>query len=165
MSGRAIRRALGVLVATAAACAVAATAVAYWTGPGSGSGSTTLDSPQELLIGAGTPSDRVYPGGEAGVALVAENPNPHTVHISSLALDTSAGAGGFEVDAGHAGCGLSTLSVATRDNGGAGWTVPAASGPTNGSLSIEMTDALSMGAGAADACQGASFTVHLSAAL
>jgi hypothetical protein len=156
---------LGVLVVAAAAFGLTAGAVAYWSGGGNGSASTTLDNPQELIITAGTPSNRVYPGGQSGVALVAANPNPYTVHISSLSLDPTQGTGGFGVDAGHSGCNVSTLTLATQTNGGAGWTVPAKSGPTNGSLSITMTNALSMGVGAANACQGADFTIHLLANL
>jgi hypothetical protein len=37
-------------------------------------------------------------------------------------------------------------------------------GATNGTLEISMPAALMMGAEAADACQGASFTVHLEGA-
>jgi hypothetical protein len=156
-----VRQVLTVVVVAILALGLTATAVGYWTGGGSGSASTTLDNPQELIITAGTPSNRIYPGGQAAVALVAENPNPYTVHISSLALDASQGTGGFGVDAGHAGCGVSTLTFATQTNGGAGWTVPAKSGSVNGSLSIALANALSMGVGAADACQGADFTIHV----
>ena len=44
----------------------------------------------------------------------------------------------------------------TQTNGGAGWTVPG-----SGVLSVTLTGALAMGSGAANACQGATFTVHL----
>jgi hypothetical protein len=159
------RRALVVLVAALAAFGIAASAMAYWNGGGSGSASTTLDNPLALNVTAGTPSSLVYPGGQSSVALVAGNPNTSTVHISSLSLDTSQGTGGFGVDAGHSGCGVSTLSLSTQTNGGAGWTVPAKSGQTNGSLSIQLVNSLSMSVAAANACQGASFTVHLLASL
>ena len=39
-----------------------------------------------------------------------------------------------------------------------GWDVPA-----NGSLAIDLTGALAMSSAAVDACQGASFTVYLTA--
>jgi hypothetical protein len=53
---------------------------------------------------------------------------------------------------------VSALGFTTQTNGGAGWTVPAGS---PGSLSIAMPGALTMTAGASNACQGATFTVHL----
>ena len=63
------------------------------------------------------------------------------------------------MDGGHSGCGLAPLSFTTQTNGGAGWTVPG-----SGSLPVTLTDALSMGTGAANACQGATFTVYLTVA-
>jgi hypothetical protein len=153
------------IVAAAILVVLVAVALAYWTGAGSGAGTTTLDNPQALTLSPGTPSTNVSPGASAAVATVASNPNLYTVHITSISLDTAQGTGGFAVDGGHSGCVLSTLGFTTQTNGGSGWTVPAKVGSTNGSLSIQMTSALTMSAGAADACQGASFTVHLAAAV
>jgi hypothetical protein len=93
------------------------------------------------------------------VVLTVTNPNAGEVRVGSLALDLSQGTGGFGVDGGHAGCGLTSLSFATQTNGGAGWTVPA-----SGTLPVTLTNALSMGTGAANACQGATFSVYLKAA-
>ena len=64
------------------------------------------------------------------------------------------------MDGGHAGCGVAALSFTTQTNGGAGWTVPGSGRPS----SITLTNALSMATGAANACQGATFTVYLQAA-
>ena len=153
------------IVAAAILVVLVAVALAYWTGAGSGAGTTTLPNPQALTLSPGTPSTNVSPGASAAVATVASNPNLYTVHITSISLDTAQGTGGFAVDGGHSGCVLSTLGFTTQTNGGSGWTVPAKVGSTNGSLSIQMTSALTMSAGAADACQGASFTVHLAAAV
>jgi hypothetical protein len=144
-----------------AAVGVVAGAIAYWSGAGSGTGSATLGDPRALTISPGAPATRVSPGATASVAAVATNSNPYPVQIDSITLDSAEGTGGFGVDAGHSGCGLSTLSLTTQTNGGAGWTVPARVGSTNGSLSINMPSALAMSAGAADACQGATFTVYL----
>jgi hypothetical protein len=63
------------------------------------------------------------------------------------------------VDAAHPGCVVSTLSFTTQTNGGAGWTVPG-----NGSLPLTLASALSMSTSAANACQGATFTVYLKVA-
>jgi len=158
-------RARGVAIAATILIAFAASAIGYWSGAGSGSASTTLANPQVLTLSPGSPSTQVSPGATAAVATVASNPNPYTVQISSIALDTGQGTGGFAVDGGHSGCGLGTLGFPTQTNGGGGWTVPAKVGGTPGSLSIPMAGALTMSAGAADACQGATFTVYLAAAI
>jgi hypothetical protein len=161
MRGLAFRRSKGLIVATAIFIALVAAAIPYWTGGGSGTASATLDNPQVITLSAGTPSDEASPGETAEVAAVATNPNTYAVQIDSIALDTAQGTDGFDVDPGHAGCGVSSLDFTTQDNGGAGWTVPPRVGPTDGSLSINMTGALTMSAGASNACQGASFTVYL----
>jgi hypothetical protein len=114
-----------------------------------------------VTLGPGSPADGLRPSGQASVALVVSNPNASIVHIGRLALDTSQGTGGFAVDAGHAGCVLSTLTFTTQTNGGAGWDVPARVGAVNGTLGISLSDALAMGANASNACQGATFTVYL----
>lgn len=136
----------------------AGVAAAYVGGVGSGSASADTGATQSVSLGPATPEDQLYPGGEAGVAVTITNPNPGPVRVGSLALDTSEGSGGFAVDGGHSGCGLETLAFATQSNGGAGWTVPG-----SGSLSITLSGALSMTSSAANACQGASFTVYLAA--
>jgi hypothetical protein len=156
-------RALGLILAAAIVFALVAAALSYWTAPGSGTATTTLPDPQALTLSPGTPGTQVSPGASAAVAAVASNPNPYQVQISSISLDTGQGTGGFGVDVGHSGCGLSTLGFSTQTNGGSGWTVPAKVGATPGSLSIAMPGSLTMGVGASDACQGATFTVYLAA--
>jgi hypothetical protein len=141
--------------------ALCAVAVAYWTGTGTGSATTTLDNPQAVTLSAGAPDTQLSPGAAATVATVASNPNPYAVKINSISLDTGQGTSGFGVDAGHAGCDLSTLDFLSLANGSPGWTVPAMVGSTPGSLSIEMDGQLTMSSDASDACQGASFTVYL----
>ncbi|GAA4731980.1 hypothetical protein GCM10023350_14190 [Nocardioides endophyticus] len=111
-----------------------------------------------MTLSPATPSAALFPGGQASVALTITNPNLASVRVGSLALDTSRGSGGFAVDGAHAGCVLSALSFATHTNAGAGWTVAG-----SGSLSVTLTNALSMTASAANACQGATFTVYLTA--
>jgi hypothetical protein len=91
--------------------------------------------------------------------LTVTNPNSASIKIGSLSLNTSQGTGGFAVDGGHGGCGLAQLSFTTQTNGGNGWTVAG-----SGTLPVTLTNALSMGAAAANACQGATFTVYLQVA-
>ncbi|MGV8967114.1 MAG: hypothetical protein ACOH2F_12630 [Cellulomonas sp.] len=94
------------------------------------------------------------------MALTVTNPNGFPVRLGSLALDAARGTGKFAVDSTHSTCSVTTLSF-TKQSPVGGWTIPAKVGPTNGSLSIQLADALAMGLDAASACQGASFTVYL----
>jgi hypothetical protein len=150
------------LVVVAVLAAPAAGAFAYWTGAGGGSGDTMLPDTQHVTFSPGTATAQLYPGGTASVALVAHNPNSFFVQIPSITLDASAGTP-FTVDAAHSGCDVSVLSFVTDDNGGAGWSVPPMVGATDGSLAIDLSAAMHMTTAAADACQGATFTVRVSA--
>lgn len=138
-------------------------ASAFWHVLGAGSGSVATATVVAVTLSPGTSSAGLYPGGQASVALTVSNPNTSPVVITSLGLDTARGTGGYGVDAGHAGCSVAALSLATQTNGGAGWTVPGKVGVVDGSLPIALTNALAMSVGAANACQGGSFTVYLSA--
>jgi hypothetical protein len=133
-------------------------ASAYWTGSGAGSGSGSTATTVAVTLSAGTPVAALAPGGQAGVTLTVTNPNSFSVRVVSLALDTSQGTSGFAVDGPHSGCGLGALSFTTQTNSGSGWTIAGGGKP-----SITLTNALSMAANADNACQGASFTVYLTA--
>jgi len=161
---RSLRTRVLVLVVALVALAVpAGIAYAYWTSGATGGGAGSTGTLSALSLTPGTPSSGLYPGGQSSVVLTASNPNFEVTQIGSLALDTSQGTGGFTVDGAHAGCGVATLSYTTQSNGGSGWSVPARVGVVNGTLAITLTNALSMGATAASACQGATFTVYLRA--
>ena len=137
----------------------AATGVAfsYWVGSGAGSGSATTGTTQAVTLNPGTASNQIYPGGQSAVAVTVTNPNPGAVKVGSLSLDTTQGTAGFAVDGAHAACVVATLSFTTQTNG---WTIPA-----NGSSVLSLANSLSMSTNAANACQGASFTVYLKAGL
>ena len=132
---------------------------AYWTRSGAGSGSGTTGTTQAVTLTPGSASNQLYPGGTSAVAVTVTNPNPGAVKVGSLSLDTTQGTAGFAVD-GHTGCGVTTLSFTTQTNGGAGWTIPA-----SGSSVLSLANSLSMSTDAANACQGASFTVYLKVGL
>ncbi len=153
------RRAPLALLLPALTLLVAGVAAAYWIATGGGSATAATASTSPLTLAPATPTAQLFPGGQANVVLTVTNPNAASIRVGSLALDTTQGTSGFAVDGGHAGCGLATLSFATQTNGGAGWTVPG-----SGALSVTLTNALSMGIGAANACQGATFSVYLTAA-
>jgi hypothetical protein len=157
------RALLGAVFAGLIGICLGGVANAYWGSGGSGQGSGATTTAAAVVVSAGTPTATLYPGGQADVTLTATNPNPFSVRIGWLTLDTSRGAAGFVVDAGHPGCDASALSLPTQTNNGAGWTLPARIGAVNGSLSITLSSALAMDVGAANACQGAAFTVAMAA--
>jgi hypothetical protein len=159
MSGRLVLTSVLVVLALAGAGA----ASAFWRGSGTGAGSGSAGTTLPVTLSPGSPTATLFPGGLTDVVLTVTNPNPYSVRLGSLALDTGQGTGGFAVDAGHAGCSLSTLSFTTQTNGGAGWTVPGRVGAVDGTVSVTLANALAMGTGAANACQGASYTVYLAA--
>ncbi len=154
------KRTRTLLIAIAIAAGLAAGAIAYWSNPGSGSATTVLTDAQSLSLEPGTPTAHLSPGDVASVAIVASNPNPYFVHLGSLTLDADEGEP-FIADAAHGGCNVSALSFVAQNNGGGGWQVPPRVGATNGTLIIDMPSAIAMSTDAADACQGATFTVHL----
>jgi hypothetical protein len=140
------------------AASVIGVALAAWTTGGSGSGQASAGSATSMTISAGTPSTSLYPTASADVAAVVSNPNPYKVHVSSIAL------GAVTVDGGHSGCNTGSVSVTSpADNSGSGWDVPAKSGAVNGSLNVDLANAISMTNAANDSCQGATFTVALTA--
>lgn len=137
-------------------------ALAYWTGLASGSAAATAATALAVTLTPAAPATRLYPGGTSDVSLRITNPNPFTVRIASLALDSASGTAGYGVDAPHSGCALSTLIFTTQTTG---WTVPARVGAADGSLDVSLAGALAMSGTAASACQGASFIVYLVAGL
>ena len=151
------RRRRRTLVVAAMTLVAAGTAVAYWSAPGDGSASATSGTTSDLTLTPGTPTAQLYPGGQANVVLTVTNPNVGSVRIGSLARDIGQGTNGFGVDGAHSACDVAALSFTTQTNGGAGWTLPGSS-----NTPITLTNALSMTTSAANACQGATFTVYLS---
>ena len=143
---------------------VAGVAYAYWGAGGAGIGIGATGTTVPLTLTSGTPTAGLLPGASSGVVLTVTNTNSAQVKISSLALDATQGAGGFKVDAGHSGCTLTALSFGTQTNGGNGWTVPGKVGAVSGTLTVTLPSALLMSVSAANACQGATFTVYLVAA-
>jgi hypothetical protein len=160
-------RAGALLVTATVVVGLAAGAFAYWMSTGSGEATTELGSPEQLTLETASSQSQLVPGETSNVTVLATNANPYFVTITYLALDTAQGTGGFDVDAGHSGCDLSAIHFVPKDPPvgifGPGWRVPPRVGSTDGTLSIEIGDALSMDEGAVNACQTADFTVHLAA--
>jgi hypothetical protein len=152
---------LGLLLVIMTLSALGGIAAAVWSAVGSGSGSASTASTVAVTLSPGTASTLLYPGGSADVVLSVSNSNVATVRIGSLSLDTSRGTAGFSVDGNHVGCVLSALTFTSQTNGTTGWTVPGKIGTVNGSLVITLAGSLAMAGTAANACQGATFTIFL----
>jgi hypothetical protein len=144
---------LGLLVAPAAA-------LGYWSAAGAGTTSVTLPQPLALSLSVGVPRDALSPGNSAGVALVVDNPNTIQQHITAFSLNSGSSTP-IAVDAAHSGCNVSALSFTTATNGGVGWVVPPKVGASDGTLQVVLANALAMSTAAANACQGAQFTIAL----
>lgn len=154
---------LALVLTTILAVAGAASALWFSSGSGSGTGTTAVTASALALTPGASPSGALYPGGNADVVLTISNHNTADVHFAALTLDPDQGSGGYAVDAGHSGCVLSALAFSAQSNGGAGWTIPGAAGDADGTLAVTLMNALSMSPAAANACQGATFTVFLEA--
>jgi hypothetical protein len=143
----------------------AGAASAYLTGGGGGTATAATSIPLAVTISPGAPSAALRPGGATDIVLTATNQNVGQARLTSLVLDTARGTAGFAVDTDHAGCTTSSfsLSAPSYDAGGAGWTVPGASGGNPGTLALTLTQALTMALDAPNACQGATVTVFLKA--
>ena len=160
-----LKSTLASLLAIAVLATLGVGAFAYWSGTGSTTATTVLPDPHDVTFSLGVPTAHLYPGRDAAVAIVAHNPNAYFVHVAEMRLDTGeAEIPPFAVDAGHAGCDVSALSFTTQDNGGDGWDIPPRVSSTDGTRALEMSSAIQMDASAANACQGAVFTVRLVAA-
>jgi hypothetical protein len=166
MNRPSINSPLAILLALAALATLAAGAFAYWSSaPTTTTATTVLPDPQPITFSVGVPTAELSPGHTAGVSIVAHNPNAYFVHISAMSLDTDhPGIPPFIVDAAHSLCDVGALSFSTQTNGGGGWNLPAKVDEQDGLLSLDLSSSITMSAGAANACQGASFTVRLVAA-
>jgi hypothetical protein len=154
-----MRLVLAILLGGLGVAVLALPAAGFWSfGGGAGTGGARTGAPAPVVASPATADEPLFPTGAplGDVSLTLANPNPFSVRVPRLALDSTRGTGGFEVDAAHAGCDLSSLSFATQTNGGAGWSLPASE-----TIAVELDGALALAPTAADACQGATFTVHL----
>ena len=149
------RRISTLVVMLCATIPLAGSAVAYWSNAGAGSATGAGSSgPSALTVTAGAPTQSLLPTGAptGDVSVTVANPNPYSVRVAQLSLDTAAGNGGFSTNA--AGC---ALSFATQDNGGSGWTF------ASGSTDLVLTNSMTMGTAAASNCQNRTFTVYVKA--
>jgi hypothetical protein len=132
---------------------IAGTATARWSTTATGTGSAATSSGfSALTTTAVTASGALlYPGGAAApLTLQISNPNGFPVKVTGLSLD---GSRSISASGGIGTCANAALSVSA--SGWAGVTIPA----NGNSGTITVAGAVSMGAGADNGCQGATFTI------
>lgn len=125
-------------------------AYAYFTSSGSGTGSASTGTMQTVTVAAstGSPTTPLIPEGSGDVALQVTNPNGFAVTLVSVT-----GSGGITVDGGHSGCDPSVVTF--TDQTGLTISIPADSTDWQ----VYLPGAASMSSAAANACQGATFSI------
>jgi len=160
-TARTPRRRRGITAAALAGLlvtAAAGTAYAYWSAAGSGSGSAAAGTMQavtvDALVAGDNPKTALIPGGSADVVLRLTNPNPYAVQVYSVTPNGPATA-----DAAHAGC--TTTGVSFR-----GIAAPLSTATyvaANSSTLITLPGAAAMDTTSLAACQGATFSLPVTA--
>ena len=136
----------------------AGTAYAFWSGTGAGSGSAAAGTMQpvtvDALVAGDNPRTALFPGGSADVVLRLTNPNPYSVQVYSVT-----GNGPAAADAAHPGCTTTGVSF----TGTAAPLSPATFVPANSSTLITLPGAAAMDTTSLAACQGATFSLPVTA--
>ncbi|WNV75332.1 hypothetical protein [Geodermatophilus sp. DSM 44513] len=123
---------------------------AAWLVSGTGTATSQAATVTSLEVSAGTPQDRLYPGGATDLQVLVDNPNPFPVTV------TQATFGAVTVTP-QAGKTCAAADVATAGPLALSAGLAAESQDT----ALLLPDALSMLTSAADGCQGASFSVQV----
>ena len=144
-------------VAVVASLGASAIAFAAWTANGTGTATATAGVSQGVTL-TGASASVLYPTGSADLGVTFSNPNPFAVTVTTVAQTV-----GQSITTGAAGCNASSVTFNSASGTGLSVRVPGKTGSTNGSATVTLTGALSMDNSAVDACQGATFSVPLSA--
>lgn len=145
---RKISKRSAVVLGAAGAVIVAGVAYAAWTSTGAGSGSVTSTTSVNSTIGSDTTGTPLYPGAAKTFTVTINNPNAYPVVVNSISAGSSTATAG--------GCAAGTVTSAAVNNPG---STIAAGGNAVYTLTATMSGT------ATDACQGATFTLPLTATL
>jgi hypothetical protein len=150
------RRVLALAAAAALVGVGAGAAYAYLTGSGSGSGSASTGTMQTVTITAtaGSPTTPLLPDGTGDVVLQVDNPNGFAVTLVSVI-----GSGTISADSEHSGCNPSVVTFTNQT--GLSVSIPASSS----GYQVDLAGAASMSSSAANACQGATFSIPVTIAV
>ncbi|WP_410671670.1 LEA type 2 family protein [Amycolatopsis sp. cmx-4-68] len=144
---RKISKRSAVVLGAAGVVLVAGVAYAAWTSTGSGSGAVTSTTSASSTIGSDTTGTPLYPGAAKTFTVTVTNPNAYPVVVNSISAGSSAVTGD---------CAAGAVTSAAVSNP----TGTIAAGGT-GVYTLTAT----MAKDAADACQGKTFTLPLTATL
>jgi len=136
----------------------AGTAYAFWSSSGTGTGSAAAGTMQpvsvDALVAGDNPQTALIPGGNADVVLRITNPNPYAVQVYSVTANGPAAA-----DAQHPDCTTTGVSF----TGTAAPLSPATYVAANSSALITLPGAAAMDTTSLAACQGATFSLPVTA--
>jgi hypothetical protein len=150
MSLRTITKKSSVAVVLTGMLLAASVATAAWLANGDGSGAAKAISATPLTVEVATASADLYPGFTNGdLFLKINNPNPYAVTVTTV----TPGTGSVTSDA--VGCGTGQVSIDAS-------TTVSIDVPASSSTTTSVADIVNMGATAANACQGATFTIPVS---
>ena len=127
-------------------------AVAAWLVSGTGSGSAKAGSLTSINVNSATATADLYPGGTGKLFLNVTNPNNIPLKIVSV---TAIPDPSFTITSNQPGCGAADLTFTNQS----GLNIALAAGAT---VAFDLPGAVSMPASAANACQGATFTIPVS---
>lgn len=151
--------------AVVVALLLGAIAVAAGVGLRAAGGGSAAGGPQHgiaaIALGPAQVDVGLYPGSRVTMSALALNSSDRPVHIRRVRVDVRQGRRGWA--ASRPRCRVPQLLLRPQDNGGRGWTVPAAGRDRSGALRLRFPRALRMGLLAEERCQGARFAVFLSA--
>ncbi|HWS38189.1 MAG TPA: hypothetical protein VN408_36315 [Actinoplanes sp.] len=149
-------RSMVAVVVAGVLAATGGTAWAMWRLSGSGTSTTTAASTIDLkIVARPRPDTPLFPGARTDLMVTVENPNPFPVRVTLVHIGT----GPITADAAHRDAGCVTTGISpTKGAKGVSWPVGAGS-----SERFLLRDALQMRDDSDSACQGATFSIPLTA--
>ncbi len=149
MKKRTVRRVV-VVTAVVTATMGGGIAIAAWTSTGTGTAGAkagTAAAPTTGTADLTALAPLLYPGSTGAARILVNNPNPYPVKVVSVTGNgTPTGAGG----------------IGTCANTGISWNAQIPTGntvPANGSATLTLPGAVTMGSNVDDGCQGATFSI------
>ncbi len=142
-----LRRLTAATTGAVAITLVGGIAYATWSDAGGGAASAKVGTSTAITVAA-TVGSQLYPGSTADLVVTVSNPNVSAVTVTDLSLDGAVTATG--------GCTTPGVTV----------TLPSSvnlSVPAGGSAPLTLTNAVAMTTSSSSDCQGATFTIPLTA--
>ena len=140
------------LLALSAVVAACGAAIAAWSTSGSGNGYAKASTASAITLAdaSASTSGDLYPGGAGDLKIKASNPNSFPVRITAVA-------GNGTITSDTVGCTSANHAVTLTDQTGLSIDLTANASNTVSTLD----DVVHMGSSAANACQGAVFTIPI----